>query len=139
VTADNASLNDTQRETLAGMDNSFEEENHVHCFNHTLQLSAKTHLWLFNPALGKVAKDDGAGNLDDLLDMEEDDDEEGEDNLLDVPDIDNNIDELDDLDVDSHEKLITDTAIVCAMVSKAAVRKESSELQVWNIPITFHR
>jgi hypothetical protein len=123
VTADNASTNNTQRETLTGMDNSFEEENHVRCFNHTLLLSAKTLLRPFNPALGKVVNDDGAGNLDDLLDTEEDGDKEGEGDddlpdVLDIDDIDDDIDKLDDLDVDSREKLIADTAIVRAMVSK---------------------
>ena len=123
------------------MDNSFEEENHVRCFNHTLQLSAKTLLRPFNPALGKVADDDGAGNLDDLLDMEEDNEEgEEDDDLPDVPDIDDiddDIDELDNLDADSREKLIADTAIVRAMVSKlrqlsfSIIRSTTIALPAW--------
>ena len=123
MAADNASLNDTQREALAGMNNSFEEENHVRCFNHTLQLSAKSLLRPFNPASGKVAKDNGTCSQKDLpcLNMEDDDSEEEEDGLsdvADVDDIDDKIDELDNMDADSREQLIADTAIVRAMVSK---------------------
>jgi hypothetical protein len=59
--------------------------------------------------------------------MQEEDDTEGEDNVereeedaQDVPfdNIDDGIDELDDLDTDSHEGLLEDTAIVRALVSK---------------------
>ena len=83
------------------MDNSFQEENHIRCFNHTLQLSAKALLCPFNPALGKDADTNCNGGEDDLLDMEDDnseddnDDEDKEDkedkeddDLPDVPDID---------------------------------------------------
>ncbi|KAF8236334.1 hypothetical protein L208DRAFT_1026569, partial [Tricholoma matsutake] len=38
VTANNVAPNDIQREALTGMDNDFQAENHIHCFNHTLQL-----------------------------------------------------------------------------------------------------
>ncbi|KAI0282615.1 hypothetical protein BC826DRAFT_866513, partial [Russula brevipes] len=38
VTANNVCSNNTQRQALAAMDNTFEEENHICCFNHTLQL-----------------------------------------------------------------------------------------------------
>jgi hypothetical protein len=127
VTADNASSNDTQREALVGMDNSFIEENHVCCFNHMLQLSAKTLLRPFNPALGKDAEDDSDSSQDDLLNMEDDNSKEEEhgppdaanmDDIDDIDDIDDNIDELDNLNADVHEELIADTAIVHAMVSK---------------------
>ena len=142
MVADNASANDTQREALAQMDNSFEEENHVRCFNHTLQLTAKTLIRPFNLALGKIAEDGGPGDQDDLLDMEEEDDEEGEeeDDLPDVPDIDDiddNFDELDDMDADLREELIADTAIVRAMVSKLRqlsfliVRSTTIALPAW--------
>lgn len=122
VAADNASSNDKQREALAAMNNSFEEANHVRCFNHTLQLSAKALLRPFNPALGKDAEDVGDGNQDDLLDIDgSDDSEEEEDGPLNIDDIandDDNIDELDNLDADAREELIADTAIVRAVVSK---------------------
>jgi hypothetical protein len=47
--------------------NSFELENRVHCFNHTLQLSAKTLLCPFNAGLGKTSEDGDNNNIDDLL------------------------------------------------------------------------
>lgn len=53
VNADNATLNDTQTKKLNTLDNSFEESNHIRCFNHTMQLSAKTLLAPFNTALSK--------------------------------------------------------------------------------------
>ena len=119
MTADNVALNNIQREALAGIDNAFREENHVHCFNHTLQLSAKALLCPFNPALGKAANNDGDVGQDDLLDVKDEDtedvDRDEENDLPDVPDvddIDDNIDELDDLDGASHEQLIADIAIV---------------------------
>jgi len=57
------------------MDNSFQEENHVRCFNHTLQLSAKALLHPFNPALGKAADIICNGGQDNLLEMEDNDSE----------------------------------------------------------------
>jgi hypothetical protein len=124
MNADNASSNDTQTEELAMMGNSFEEEYRVRCFNHTLQLSAKTLLRPFNAALGKVVEDDDANALDDLLDLEDDDDDDdGADNealpsVPDVDDVDDGIDELDELDEDAQAKLIEDTAAVRQAVSK---------------------
>ncbi|KAG1866361.1 hypothetical protein C8R48DRAFT_600350, partial [Suillus tomentosus] len=41
---DNATSNDTQTTTLNQLPNLFAKENHACCFNHTLQLSAKTLL-----------------------------------------------------------------------------------------------
>ena len=39
-TGDNATSNDKQTDMLADLPNSFESINHVHCFSHTIQLSA---------------------------------------------------------------------------------------------------
>jgi hypothetical protein len=44
INADNASANDKQTTQLSSLNNSFKEEYQAHCFNHTLQLSAKTLL-----------------------------------------------------------------------------------------------
>jgi hypothetical protein len=52
--ANNASPNDKQTSKLADLPNSFEATDHVQCFNHTMQLSAKTLLRPFNDALGKA-------------------------------------------------------------------------------------
>jgi len=120
VTADNATSNDTQQEHLTKKDNSFQEENHIRCFNHTLQLSTKALLCPFNPALGKAANINRNGGQGVLLDMEDldndnlddDNDEEGDPDVLDIDDIDNdNIDELDDLDTVSCEWLMADMTV----------------------------
>jgi hypothetical protein len=193
VTADNATSNDTQRKKLARMDNSFLEQNHVRCFNHTLQLSAKALLRPFNPALGKAADINCNGGQDGLLVMEDDDenghdgesDHDGEDDhdgenghdseddhdskddhdseddhdgendhdggndeegdLPNIPDIDDGdddddddgIDEVDNLDSRSRAKLVEDTAIVRAVVSKlrqlsfSIVRSTTIALPAW--------
>jgi hypothetical protein len=54
VSTDNATANDKMTTKLTQFNNSFEEENRARCFNHMLQLSAKTLLKPFNTALGKV-------------------------------------------------------------------------------------
>jgi hypothetical protein len=129
MNADNALSNDTQGEALAAMPNSFELENRVHCFNHTLQLSAKTLLHPFNVALGKATDDGDNNGVDDLLDLDDDEDndkdndeDEDKDKILpyvpDIDDIDDGIDELDELNGEMHEGMIADTAAVCEMVSK---------------------
>jgi len=130
MNADNTTSNDTQGETLAQMPNSFDLENRVCCFNHTLQLSAKTLLQPFNVALGKAARDGDATDADDLSDEidegldEDDEDEDDDDGLPDVPDvddIDDGIDEMDKLDADEQEAMIADTAAVCQTVSKVPI------------------
>ena len=127
MNADNAASNDTQVDALAGMANSFEVDNRVRCFNHTLQLSAKTLLRPFNAGLGE-ATDDDAGNVDDLPEVERDDDDNSDDDddnddddpsdVLDLEDIDNGVDELADLGADAREELMADTAALRRTVSK---------------------
>ena len=126
MNADNAMSNNTQGETLADMPNSFQLENCVHCFNHTLQLSAKTLLCPFNAGLGKTTKVGDNGDVDDLLDQEdededakdEDDDDEGLPDVPDVDDVDDGIDELDALDAEAHKGIIANIAAVHETVSK---------------------
>jgi hypothetical protein len=127
MNADNATSNDTQGEALAEMPNSFELENRVRCFNHTLQLSAKTLLRPFNVGLGKTTEDDDNTDIDNLLDDNDDelddnsDDDDEDDSLPDVPDVDDvddGIDEFDALDDDEQERIIADTAAVRQTVSK---------------------
>ena len=55
VNADNTTANDMQMTKLAALDNLFEEANHVWCFNHRLQLSAKALLAPFNTAISQAA------------------------------------------------------------------------------------
>lgn len=50
VNADNGSANDMQTKALTTMENSFDGQNRVRCFNHTLHLSAKALLSPFNAA-----------------------------------------------------------------------------------------
>ena len=84
MNADNATSNDTQGESLAEMPNSFALENRIWCFNHTLQLSAKTLLRPFNVGLGKTTDNGNDTEVDDLQDeeLEEDDEDEDEDALF---------------------------------------------------------
>ena len=70
VNVDNVTANDKQTTKLNALPNSFEEENRVRCFNHTLQLSAKSLLAPLNPAISQKATQD-----DKMLD-------EGDDNQL---------------------------------------------------------
>jgi hypothetical protein len=133
MNANSAMSNDTQGETLVEMPNSFELKNHIHCFNHTLQLSMKALLCPFNASLGKANEDGTCDNVDDLLSLgidddgndDDDDDEEDEDEdlpvILDEDDINDGIDKLDALDADSHEVMMNDTAAVCEMVTKVHI------------------
>jgi hypothetical protein len=142
MNADNATSNDTQGETLAHMPNSFKLENRARCFNHTLQLSAKTLLRPFNVGLGKTTDDDGG--VDDLLDQDnasdnedEDGDGDGDVGLPDFDDVDDGIDELDELDEDARNVIIADTAAVRETVSKirqlafSIVRSTTIALPAW--------
>jgi hypothetical protein len=115
--------NNTQGKALAGMLNSFALDHWVHCFNHTLQLSAKTLLRPFNAGLGKMPEDDGHVDIDDVAGLDVDDDSKDDDNdnnnnedpplvALNVEDINDGIDELDVLDRDACEEILTDTAAV---------------------------
>ena len=61
-TRDNATSNDTQTASLArNPNNTFQEPNHVRCFNHTLNLAVKSLLKPF----GSEKKSQGGDNDDD--------------------------------------------------------------------------
>src|SRR5882762_9189483 len=127
LNADNASANDKQTTKLSSLDNSFKEEYQARCFNHTLQLSAKSLLKPFNTALSREAAD----NVD-ITDEEDDDppileaDEEGkeeedeneEDEDEDKDNEDDGIDELDMLNEEEWTQVLEDTAAVRATVTK---------------------
>ena len=125
VNADNVTANDMQTTKRAALDNSFEEANHVQCFNHTLQLSTKALLASFNTAISQAAAWDN--------EMPEDDGDELilEDNIYDDNDNDNNseedvneedeedgIDELEDMSDAEWESVLDSTAEVCETVTK---------------------
>jgi hypothetical protein len=113
------------------MKNTFEEANHAHCFNHTLQLLAKALLKPFNIgiSLTMVASEEEALNdirnkvmtiyNKDTGNNEAGDDDDGEEDLdsssedLDEDDKpDPTTDELDELDEQEQEKVLEDTAVV---------------------------
>jgi hypothetical protein len=125
LNGDNATTNDKQTASLAHMNNTFEEENRVRCFNHTLQLSATTLIRPFNTGMTKkdIEDDDGAdSNNNDNPDLagftSEDDDDDIDESDVEQDDISDGVDELDELDAAGKEALLADTAVVRVTVSK---------------------
>jgi hypothetical protein len=127
------------------MTNSFEEVNRARCFNHTLQLSAKTLLKPFNAGMSSTnpASEEDLEEYEDLdnevrtfLDKdvisidEADDDEDGDEGQYDSSreDLDGDdkpddadsteTDELNQLDEQEREKVLADTAVVRQTVTK---------------------
>jgi hypothetical protein len=84
LAGDNASSNDTQTASLAAETaNSFEEINRVRCFNHTMQLSAKTMLRLFDSG----PDDDENSRAPAIPDIDDpDDDDNDNDNAVNTDD-----------------------------------------------------
>jgi hypothetical protein len=125
LNADNATSNDTQTSGLAQLDNSFEEEHHVWCFNHTIQLLAKALLRPFNPALGKAAEDVVVNDDDDMPDLELFDIDNGNDTGDESANADDDahdeVDELDKLDATEHEELLESTTVVRGTVLKVCL------------------
>jgi hypothetical protein len=125
INADNASANDKQTTKLSSLNNSFKEEYRARCFNHTLQLSAKTLLKPFNTALSKVADEVDIGDEDDddppiLADPDVEGEEEGNDDEEDEEkdDDDDGVDELETLSEEERTEVLEDTAAVRATVTK---------------------
>ena len=131
VNADNATSNDTQTTELDQLDNTFEKENRVRCFNHTLQLSAKALLKPFNIGLsGKATDDDDELTQDDDNDLamvENDEDEGNEEEQADEDDDDedddddnDNIDELEKLSEDEQNRVLQETTVVRETITKVS-------------------
>ena len=139
MNADNASSNDTQMAALTLMDNGFEEANRARCFNHTLQLSAKTLLKPFNIGMSstELASEDEETDFnnetktlldkvtvsDDETDDEDDGDgygsSEGLDDSNKADDADSDeTDELNQLDEEEKENILADTAVVRQTITK---------------------
>jgi hypothetical protein len=148
VNADNASSNDTQTASLANLDNSFEEDNRVRCFNHTMQLSAKALLQPFNAGMTpaptlEVDDDADSSDGDTLSDNEEgddyDDEDEDDDGLsaIDEDDVDDGFDEMAELSAADQETLINETQAVRVTVSKlrnlsfAIIHSTTKALPAW--------
>ena len=122
VNADNATANDKQTTKLDSLNNSFNKENRVRCFNHTIQLSATTLLKPFNMALSRKAADKveaSEENAEEELvpEIEEEDEDEGEDDD-DQDDEDDGIDKLQELTESKQEWVLENTAVVCQTVTK---------------------
>jgi len=126
INADNATSNDTQTTKLYELDNSFDEENRVRCFNHTLQLSAKSLLKPFNTALSGKSTDED----DDMTSQDHDDDQVilgadeeedgGDEEEIGIEDDidDDDIDELQALSEDQQKQVLEETAVVRETVTK---------------------
>ena len=123
INADNATPNDKQTTKLAALKNSFKEENRVRCFNHTLQLSAKSLLAPFNTAISqKATQDDEMLEEDDSDKLmpednnDDDDDKDDEDN----DDEDDGINELEELNENERAQVLENTAEVRETVTKVS-------------------
>ena len=115
---------------LNQLPNSFEAVNHVRCFNHTMQLSAKALLKPFSAS----PKDDNTteGSNDDnnaevgLKQINEGGDydnneDEGGDEPMDDGDEEEEEDPFEMLDEVDHEQLMKNTVAVCATLNKACI------------------
>ena len=121
VNADNMTANDKQTTKLDSLNNSFNEENHVWCFNHTIQLSATNLLKPFNMALSRKAADEVEVSEEDdkeelVLEIKEEDKDEGEDDD-DQDDKDDGIGKLQELTESEREQVLENTAVVCQTVT----------------------
>lgn len=132
--ADNATSNDKQTTKLDQLDNSFQKENRIRCFNHTVQLSAKALLKPFNTALSSVTTDDGGeDDLDEdiaVLNDEQEEEEQDEEPEV-IEDVeDDNINELDELDDEERTRVLGETAAVRATVTKVCHETEDVRLYI---------
>jgi hypothetical protein len=127
MNADNASSNDTQTTKLAGMENAFDAEHRIRCFNHTIQLAAVALLRPFNAGI-KAAKDGGNEDasvaeemvLEDFDEDEDEEDEDEDDGGIDwnAEDFDDGVDELDQLPANERERVLAETATIRETVTK---------------------
>jgi hypothetical protein len=108
INADNATANNKQMTKLGALDNSFEEENCVRCFNHTLQLSVKSLLVPFNTAISQKATQDDEMPEEDASDKRMPEDDKDEDN----DDEDDGINELEELNENERAQVLENTAEV---------------------------
>jgi len=120
VNADNVTSNDTMTTHLDGMSNAFDETNRVRCFNHTLQLSAKTLLRPFNIGISRGKAEDVADSCDGVYDEKESDDGDGDDEDKPNDYAESSEDVLADLDPDQRAELMEGTATVRNVVTKVS-------------------
>jgi hypothetical protein len=130
VNADNATSNDTQTTKLDKLDNSFNKENRVRCFNHIIQLSAKALLKPFNTALsGKdggdemPTQDENDESNPQVILEDEGEDEDGEEEADIEDDVeDDDVDELQELSEEERTRVLEETAVVRETVTKVCTR-----------------
>jgi hypothetical protein len=129
------------------LDNSFDKVNQVQCFNHTIQLSAKSLLKPFNTALSKTPTDDGMAVEDDnnqVLNQDNEEDEGDEDEDKEDEDEgdneaeeefddnveDDNIDKVQELSEDKQMQVLEETAAVHGTVTKVHIGFRTGILRV---------
>jgi len=119
VTADNASSNAIQVTALYGLENSFDEANHVRCFNHTIQLAGKALIKPFNVGMGKAEDSENSTSNAPSLEMLNQDDNIDDDRDTGLPD-DRDVEDDDKeiLSEEEHSSIMADTLEVCETVSK---------------------
>jgi hypothetical protein len=123
VTADNASSNNVQIAALYGLENSFDEANHIRCFNHTIQLSGKVLIKPFNAGMGKAGSGfenspDDAPSLEEFDHDDNTDDDEDAGLFEGTNEEDDGEDEDESLSEEEHSSLLDDTSAVRETVSK---------------------
>jgi hypothetical protein len=120
LNADNASANNKLTTKLSSLNNSFKEEYWAQCFNHTMQLSAKTLLKPFNTALSSQDVDITDKEDDDPLipEAEEEGKEEDNNNNNNEDDEDDGIDELETLSEEERTQVLEDTVVVRTTLTK---------------------
>jgi len=125
-TGDNATSNDKQTAELEKKDNSFDLANHIRCFNHTIQLSAKALVKPFTTCISSVTSDD-----DEMPVLEEIDDEETDDDAdaevggveeeeMAGDDMDDGVNELEELSEDERTKILEETAAFKETITKVS-------------------
>ncbi len=119
MTADNASSNAIQVTALYGLENSFDEANHVRCFNHTIQLAGKALIKPFNVGMGKAEDSENSTSNAPSLEMLNQDDNIDDDRDTGLPD-DRDVEDDDKeiLSEEEHSSIMADTLEVCETVSK---------------------
>jgi len=89
---------------LQNKNNSFDVSNHVHCFNHTIQLSYKALLKPFTSSTSSSTTDnDNMADLESIKDDDKDESEAGDAELASNTD-DNTYDDIDELNALSGEE-----------------------------------
>jgi hypothetical protein len=117
---DNATSNDKQAACLHALPNSFNEVNRVRCFNHTMQLSARSLLKPFSTKIDGAdadadADDDDNGTPPELEDIGDEEDGDADD---DEDDTEEEEDALEALSAEEREALFENTGVVRMTLDK---------------------